>query len=262
MKKLLFSVSALLIVVMTHAVYATEKASPLNSEAVTQLLDQELQQYIDQVTTLRGKELIAAADIISGAGRTDPALYDAVESKLTELKELHYADKKNKLLSREVNSLMRTLGSISPKSSTIISELLEGSHSRGIRNRAVRLLPKLSWYDSRNEIMMKSVDFDNGDNLMAYRFYNLVDSELATMVRWASEEIARRKGTEQFVYDRMYDVINKHYKTQNPVMLDAVAWNCKIVKLYDTQQATQILNPIIAGGGYHKKINKYCNPAK
>lgn len=221
-------------------------------------LQAELDTYKNQIETLRGQPLIDVADLITGSGLNDSTLYVAVETKLNSLIAEHRAKPKDKLVAEEVNAMMRTLGSMNLKSEAVINNLLQTSTSRGIRNRAVRLLPKLVWFHERNLLMQKPDFYEPGQDLMTHRYLNLIISDDPRNSRWAAEEIYRRGGAEPVVYRKMAEILaQQQLAIKDDVHLDSLAWFCKILATYDAANSAELLSSIRTNPRTDKKLKKY-----
>ena len=237
--------------------YAEETNHGTNSD-LQEKLQAEVDGYIAKVGTLRGDRLIQTADLITGAGLSDARLYSAVESKVNALVDEHQTNPKGKMIAKELNAMMRALGSMDPKSKEIISNLLENSTSRGIRNRAVRLLPKLNWFAKRNKVMQKPDFYQPGQDLMTYRYLNLITSDDPQISRWGAEEINRSGGAEQVVFRKMAEIIDQQkLNIRNDIHLDSLAWFCKILRKFDLSNSRELLNSIRNNPSTHKKLKKY-----
>lgn len=156
----------------------------------------------------RGTTLMQAADIITGSGLSDPELYAAVEQKAKILIAEHKADPENDVVANELNDVMRALGAMNLSSKDLIEPLIKGATSRGVRERALRLVPKLYWYQQRNLVMQKAEFYEPGQDLMTHRYINLLVSDDPTFGRWALEELTRRGGTrDSIVYKKMGEIL-------------------------------------------------------
>lgn len=252
MKKLL---SVFSIVLCAFAL--TVNADVANSD-LAKRVEVETNDYIQKINTLRGQPLIDIADLISGSGLNDSKLYAAVEVKLNALEGEHTADPKNKLVAEELNAVMRALGSMGTKALTTVDRILNTSTSRGVRERAVRLQPKLGWYEQRDVIMQKTDSYAPGQDLMTYRFINLIVSDDPSNGRWAAEEIVRRNGAEPIVYRKMAEVLEKQYlDIKSDVHLDELAWFSKLLSRYDGANSKEILTTIKNNPATNKKLVKY-----
>lgn len=224
-------------------------------------LDAELAAYKQQIETLGGEQLIKSADLITGSGLSDPALYAVVEAKTKLLISEHQANPKNKVVAEQLNALIRTLGSMSKNSRDLIIGLVESSSSRGIRNRAHRLHPKLDWFAQRNLVMQQTDTYQPGQDLMTHRYLNLLSSNDYTFGRWALEELDRRGGAEPIVYKKMGEILTREkHAIKNDVHLDYLAWICKLLSRYDSVASADILKSIQndpAKDRNFKKLKKY-----
>ncbi|MDO8342178.1 MAG: hypothetical protein Q7T48_03170 [Cellvibrio sp.] len=224
-------------------------------------LQAELDTYKQEIATLRGEALIKSADLITGSGLSDPALYSVVEAKTKSLISEHEAKPKDNVVADELNSLIRALGSMSKNSRDLIIGLVESSSSRGIRNRAHRLHPKLDWFAQRNNIMQKADSYQPGQDLMTHRYLNLLADSDYTFGRWALEELDRRGGAEPIVYKKMGEILARDkFAIKNAVHLDYLAWICKLLSRYDATNSAELLKSIQndpSKDKYMKKLKKY-----
>ena len=78
---------------------------------------------------------------------------------------------------------------------------------------------------------------------------------------WAMEEMGRRGGAEQVVYDKMREILAQEKSTiKNNVHLDYLAWICKLLSQYDATNSAELLNSIKndpAEDKSTKKLKKY-----
>ncbi len=229
-----------------------------NASDLAKRIDAEINDYIQKIESLRGQPLIDAADLITGSGLNSPKLYTAVEAKLNLLESEHTADPKNKIVANELNSVMRTFGSMGSQASGSVDHILKTSTSKGVRERALRLLPKLSWFEQRNNLMQKPDFYKPGQDLMTYRFLNLIASNDPQNGRWAAEEIVRRNGAEPIVYQKIAEVLEQQYTNiKSDEHLDELAWFCKLLSRYDSQNSGQLLKTIKQNPVTNKKLVKY-----
>jgi hypothetical protein len=242
--------------ILSCGVQAQTATSDLQSR-----LQVELDTYKQEVETLRGEQLIKSADLITGSGLSDPALYAVVEAKTKLLISEHEAKPKDKVVAEELNSMIRALGSISKDSRDLIVGLVESSSSRGIRNRAHRLHPKLDWFAQRNAIMQKADTYQPGQDLMTHRYLNLLVDSDYTYGRWALEELDRRGGAEPIVYKKMGEILARDKSAiKNAVHLDYLAWICKLLSRYDATNSADLLKSIQndpSSDKNFKKLKKY-----
>ena len=221
-------------------------------------LKNEVDAYILQINSLSGKELIAAADLITGSGVSDSRLFDVVEKKVTALFEQHKSTPRDKDVARELSAMLRTMGAMSNQSEALIQRILSEAKSRGVRNRAKRMLPKLSWFMRRNEVMQNAAPYQEGQDIMTHRFFNLVVSDDPTLNRWAAEEMFRRGGSEPVVYKAMAEKVSKEmHAIKNDIHLDALAWFCKTLREYDLPNSAALLTTVSGHPNTHKKLRKY-----
>ena len=236
--------------------YAQAAASDL-----AERLQAEVNAFKSEIESSRGHKLIGVADRLTGTGLSDPALYAVVEAKTKALMSEHQAKPKDKMVAEELNSIIRALGSMGTGSRDLIVDLVENSSSRGIRNRAHRLHPKLDWFAQRNSIMQKPDYYQPGQDLMTYRYLNLLDSSDYTFGRWALEELDRRGGAEPLVYAKMRDILAQGKESiKSPVHLDYLAWICKLLSRYDADNSRELLTSIkndSRSDKYFKKLKKY-----
>lgn len=226
-------------------------------------LQTEINTFKTEIETLRGQQLIDSADRLTGTGLSDPALYIIVDAKTKSLIEEHTAKPKDKLVAEELNSMIRALGSMSTKSRDLIIGLVESSSSRGIRNRAHRLHPKLDWFAQRNLIMQKPDFYQPGQDLMTHRYLNLLASDDASMGRWALEELDRRGGSEPIVYAKMREILSQQKSNiKNNIHLDYLAWICKLLSRYDSANSADLLKSIQNDPSNDKNIKKLKKYAK
>ncbi len=237
------------------------------TQAATSDLPARLQAEIDnfktEIESLRGQQLIGSADRLTGAGISDPSLYTVVETKTKSLINEHAEKPKDKLVAEELNAMIRALGSMSTKSRDLIIGLVEGSSSRGIRNRAHRLHPKLDWFASRNVIMQKPDFYQPGQDLMTHRYLNLLASDDASMGRWGLEELDRHGGAEPVVYEKMREILSQQKNTiKNDIHLDYLAWICKLLSKYDAANSAELLKSIQNDPTDDKNVRKLKKYAK
>lgn len=244
----------LLLCCLTSNIQAVENDLPSRLQA-------EADQFKQDIETLRGQQLIDAADLLTGTGLTDQALYETVKAKTTSLISEHEAMPKEKLIAEELNAMMRAMGSMNIESSSIIVGLVDSSTSRGVRNRAHRLHPKLQWFAQRNAIMQKPDYYKPGQDLMTHRYINLLTSNDSTMGRWALEEIDRRRGAEKAVYSKMREILEKDKESiKDDTHLDYLAWICKLLGRYDRNDSATLLQSIQndkRNDKYFKKLKKH-----
>ena len=235
-----------------------------NTNGLQSRLDNETSSFVEKINQQHDKELIKTADLIAGTGITDQKLFDALEVKINDTIEQYSTSKgKGKRdLARELNALMRAIGAVGAgkdETITIINSIRGASNSSGIRNRAHRLVPKLSWYKSRNKIMGSPENYQPNQKLMTHKFANLVASNQPRMGRWAAEEIFRRRGSEEIVYMKMMEALEKGKYTTDPVKIDMLSWYSKTLKKYysESESASELLSNISNDGIVHKKLRRY-----
>lgn len=246
------------LVLFSLAITANAENINANASDLAKRIDAESSGYIQKIESLRGQALIDAADLVTGSGLNSPKLYSAVEAKLNLLEAEHSADPKNKIVANELNAVMRTLGSMGSQAAGAVDHILKTSTSKGVRERALRLLPKLSWFEQRNNLMQKPDFYQPGQDLMTYRFLNLIASDDPQNGRWAAEEIGRRNGTEAIVYRKMAEVLEQQYMAiKSDDHLDELAWFCKLLSRYDSQNSTELLRKIKQNPATNKKLVKY-----
>lgn len=220
-------------------------------------LQAELDTYKQEIETLRGEPLIKSADLITGSGLSDPALYAVVEAKTKLLISEHEAKPKDKVAANELNAMIRALGSMSKSSRDLILGLVESSSSRGIRERAHRLHPRLDWFVQRNVIMQKADTYQPGQDLMTHRYLNLLTDEDYAMGRWGLEELDRRGGAEPIVYKKMGEILAQGKSAiKNPLHLDYLAWICKLLSRYDATNSADLLKSIQNDPSKDKNMKK------
>ncbi len=252
MKKLL-GVFGVVLFALSIVVNAEVESSDLAKRT-----EAETSGYLLKIESLRGQQLIDAADAISGSGLNDSKLYSVIEAKLNVLDAEHASDPKNKLVAEELNSVMRALGSMGAKASSTVDRILKTSSSRGVRERAVRLIPKLSWYEQRNAVMQKADYYAPDQDFMTHRFINLILSDDPSNGRWAAEEIVRHNGTQPIVYRKMAEVLEQQYlNIKSDVHLDELAWFCKLLSRYDGKDSAGVLTTIKQNPATNKKLVKY-----
>ncbi len=238
-----------LIVFFTKNVFAD-----LNS-----LVEAEIEMFKDGIQNKFGHELIDLADLLTGTGLTDEKLFRLVEERTKSEYSAHLFSPRDKYVARNLNALVRAYASFGREESRdFIVDLVDTSNSRGVRNRAHRLHPKLDWFKQRNKLMQNRNYYKEGQDLMTHRYMSLVKSSDSRMRRWAAEEIKRRGGTEQIVYLAMGEILKEEGKNiRSNVHLDALAWFCRILAKYDTENHKELLLAIQKDSGYHKKLQKY-----
>lgn len=224
-------------------------------------LQAELDTYKQEIATLNGEALITSADLITGSGLSDPALYTVVEARTKLLISQHHATPKDDGVARELNAMIRALGSMNPNSRELIVDLVESSHSRGVRERAHRLHPRLDWFTRRNTIMQKADNYQPGQDLMTHRYLNLLTDVDYAMGRWGLEELDRRGGAEPIVYKKMGEILTQGKSAiKSPLHLDYLAWICKLLSRYDATNSAELLKSIQndpSKDKYMKKLKKY-----
>lgn len=226
-------------------------------------LQTEVNTFKTEIETLRGQQLIAVADRLTGTGLSDPGLYAVVEAKTKLLISEHEANPKDKTVAEELNSMIRTLGSMGTSSRDMIAGLVKSSKSRGVRERALRLQSQMDWYVQRNTIMQKTDLYQPGQDLMTYRYLNLLTSGDPAMGRWGMEELERRKGAEPVVYDKMREILAAEKSAiKDGVHLDYLAWICKLLVRYDAANSTELLKSIQNDPGQDRNIKKLKKYAK
>ncbi|HEY6529509.1 MAG TPA: hypothetical protein VIZ65_12510 [Cellvibrionaceae bacterium] len=210
------------------------------------------------VESERGTTLMHTADIIAGSGLSDAELYAAVESKTKMLVAEHKADPKNDVVANELNDMMRAMGSMNVNSKDLVSSLIDGASSRGVRERALRLVPKLSWYEHRNRVMQNPEFYEPGQDLMSHRYINLLLSEDPTFGRWALEELTRREGAkDSIVYKKMNEILQaQKTNIKSDDHLDFLAWICKTLRRYDVANSAVVLNSISNDTSKDKNMRK------
>ena len=222
-------------------------------------LTQEIARFEDGIENKQGPELIAEADLLTGRGFTDPNLYEVVEKRTKEEYARHLASPRDKQIARNLNSLVRAYGSFgNTDSQAFIQSLVSTAKSRGVRNRAHRLHPKLGWFKKRNELMQNKAYYNDDQKLMTHRFMGLILSNDYSYRRWGSEEINRLGGSEDIVYQAMANTLREEAKNiQNDLHLDSLAWFCKILARYDSANQKELLTMITSDKNYHRKLRKY-----
>lgn len=226
-------------------------------------LQAELDTYKQEIETLSGEPLIKSADLITGSGLSDPALYAVVEAKTKALISEHEAKPRDNVVEEELNAMIRALGSMSKNSRDLIIGLVESSSSRGIRNRAHRLHPKLDWFAQRNTVMQKTDTYQPGQDLMTHRYLNLLADSDYTFGRWALEELDRRGGGEPIVYKKMGEILaQEKSEIKNAVHLDYLAWICKVLARYDATNSAELLKSIQNDPNKDKNMKKLKKYAK
>lgn len=229
---------------------------------VNPLLEAEVHRYKSELEQKSGKDLIVLADLLSGSGIGDDELYEVVESRTKQEFEYHVENPKDRVSAKVLNSLLRAYASFGREESrSFLVGVVEKSKSRGVRNRAHRLQPKLGWYAERNKLMQDFSGYKAGEDLMTQRYINLLASDDDRLGRWAAEEIDRRKGAENRVYQTLAALIEKNAlaasSKPSAVRLDAYAWYCKILARYDAENNKDLLLEIQKNKSYHKKLKKY-----
>ncbi len=232
--------------------------SPAAQADLTERLRVEAEGFKHDIATLHGESLVEAANIIVGSGVSDPDLYKVVDAKVNEVYQEHLRSPKDKNIALELVSLIRAYASIDPQSRSLLEQILNVSKYRAVRERAVRLLPKLYWFAQRNSLMQKPDFYEPGQDLMTYRFMNLITSNDPVMRRYAAEEINRRKGAEPAVYQKMAEKLEKDkHSIGEGVDLDAYAWFCRILRDYDRQKWSQLLSALTNDPSVNKKIKRF-----
>lgn len=220
-------------------------------------LQAELDTYKQEIETLRGEPLIKSADLITGSGLSDPALYAVVDARTKLLISQHHAAPKDDGVARELNAMIRALGSMNPNSRELIVDLVENSHSRGVRERAHRLHPRLDWFVRRNTIMQKADNYQSGQDLMTHRYLNLLTDDDYAMGRWGLEELDRRGGAEPIVYKKMGEILMQGKSAiKSPLHLDYLAWICKLLSRYDATNSAELLKSIQSDPSKDKNMKK------
>ncbi len=257
MKKVFLSIIALS-TMLSFGSFVQAASSTMQSD-LSERLRVEKEGFIKDISTQNAEGLINTADLISGSGLSDKDLYAAVENRINEKHQDFLSNPKNDTVAKEINALMRALASIDPKAGDFIQKMDE-STSRGIRERAVRLLPKLYWFGQRNALMQRTDFYEPGQNLMTYRLMNLIASDDPLMRRYGSEEINRRNGAEPIIYKKMAERLEKDRTVVNnsgAIAIDAYSWFCRILRDYDRQNSQPILSSIVNDPAINSKIKKY-----
>lgn len=257
MKHLIHSILALCLV-FSHTVFSADTHA-VKSDNLKTRLQNELDGFYKAIQENTGSSLIVTADKISGAGLDDDKLFKLVDKKLNELLKQHLATPKNNEISLQINALLRSYVSSGKKESLIWADrLLNESKSRGVRNRALRIKNKLSWYQQRNAIMQNPEYYAPSQELMTHRFLNLLNSEDLPLARWGAEEIGRNGGSEAVVFDHMRAYVDSNArKTLTNLELDLIAWYCKTLKKFDLEKSKALLQGLSGDKSVHKKIRKY-----
>ena len=186
-------------------------------------------------------------------------MYEQLEAEVEKSFNRHLANKKDKLEAQVLNSLIRAYASMGyPESEAWVVKLREDSKSRGVRNRAHRLVRKIDWFNLRNKYMNKVEYYEPEQKLMTHRYLGLINSGTPTLMRWAAEEINRQHGAEPEVYEAIRKVLKADvHSVQGDTHLDALAWFCKILKKFDLNDSKELLQTIAKDPKTHKKIVKY-----
>jgi hypothetical protein len=220
-------------------------------------LQTEVDEFKKAIESSRGAPLISAADLLTGTGLSDLSLYAIVEEKTKSLIAMHKSHPKDNAIAEEVAAMIRAMASMNTQSHNLIVDLVQSSSSRGLRNRAHRLAPKLNWFEKRNKIMQIPDSYQPGQDLMTHRYLNLLASGDYTLGRWALEEIERRGGAEPTVYEKMREILNRDKSSiQNDIHLDYLAWICKLLSRYDAAGSRELLSSIENDPSKNKQIRK------
>ncbi len=223
------------------------------------LLGDEVNGFKNGMKVKQDAELIALANLLVGSGITDDELYSIVEKRTKDEYSKHISNPRAKQVAKTFNALIRAYGSFGrSESRDFLINVVSSSRSRGVVGRAQRLYPKLAWFKKRNELMQDKTYYKEGQALMTHRFLGLVNDSDPTMRRWASEEIKRRGGTDGVVYNVMANTLKEEGKSiKSNSHLDSLAWYCKILAKYSSQEHGDLLLAIQSDSGYHKKLKKY-----
>lgn len=256
MKKLLNTTKLLFVAIFFFSLGAQSAIA-----SVEERIKAEIATFKEDIQTESSVKLITTADLITGSGLSDEALYKVVEARTKQAYEAHMANPKDKQLARDLNALVRAYASFGKSDSRdFIVNLVSTSKSRGVRNRAHRLHPKLYWFKKRNELMQDTTYYKEDQDLMTHRFMGLVKSEDPTLRRWAAEEIVRRGGTEEMVYTAMDEILKAEAgDIKSDMHLDSLAWFCKILARYDLENHKETLLSIQNDPKSHKKLKKYAS---
>lgn len=223
---------------------------------------EEADQYLVELKQSQGKALISVADKISGFGVESPELTAWLKTKAGSLLAQNVQDPRNKDVARELNAVMRAYGSMgySSDSERLVQQALDTSPSRGVRNRAIRLLPKLHWFSERNKMMSSMMYYKPEQKVETHRFMALLSSNSPTFRRYGAEEINRSGGAEPEVYALMAKILEKDKYVQAGVDLDAVAWYAKVLSTYAKNDYQELLRSIKGDKAVSKKLKKYTKP--
>lgn len=221
-----------------------------------------ISEFAAGLQTKRGQALIDLADEISSTAIVTPELTARLKSLTESLLEEQILNG-DKTVANELNSVMRAYASMgaSSEAKSLIQRTLDTSTSRGVRNRALRLLPKLDWYAKRNQIASDATYYKPEQKIETHRLLGWLADSDPTLQRYAMEEIGRNGGAEKAVYELIAKKLDENrYWNTGGNELDAIAWMAKTLSNYARSDYKELLTSIKQDKKVNKKVKKYTNP--
>ncbi|BCD97365.1 hypothetical protein [Marinagarivorans cellulosilyticus] len=268
MKTLPFALCAFMVLAPIHAL-AEQKTIAKAEQSKDSLVAQrdlrnkeQADQYLTELNRAQGAALIDIANKISGSGVVTPELTATLKAKTASLLAANIEYAKNKDTARELNAVMRAYGAMgySAEAERLIQKVLDTSPSRGVRNRAVRLIPKLHWFSERNSIMKSMMYYKPEQAIETHRLMALLSSDSPIFRRYGAEELNRQGGADSEAYALMAKILEKDKYVQSGDALDAMAWYAKVLSIYAKSDYRDLLLAIKNDKAVSKKLRKYTKP--
>lgn len=235
---------------------------PLSTFAVEtdKQLQQEIDQYIQELNNAKGNELADVGNRLEGSGLSDERLFGTVKTLLVEKHQQQMTgSNKDKVVIHQVVTLLRTLASSGDyQYIQTLQRILEESDNRAIRNRAKHVTKKIGFYSSRNTIMQNMSTHRDNQSLHSTRLMNLLNNDNYIMRRYAAEVIVRQKSAEPVVQELIAKQLEENLHLNNTKLkIDTLAWYCKALGTVNKEKYFDMLTSISTDKSISSKIRKH-----
>jgi len=218
----------------------------------------EVNQYIEMLTSGTLNKKIEAAKIVERSGYSDPKLFDLIEQELLG----QYLTAENSVQIDYMAWLCKALASsgVERYKSTLV-KVMDTANNKKIQRYAEQSLERFDDYSRRRKIISDNKYAAKGRDPEVARLMNMLASDVMNVKRDAAKIISRNSYSDPELYKLINtELLEGYNKFDDNVSIDTMAWLCQALASSGDANYKNTLNKI-ADTTEHQKLAKYAAKA-
>lgn len=206
---------------------------------------EEVDKYLNMLSSDSSKTRIDASKYISRSGLTDPKLFNFVEKKLLEEYQSNVTDPKH---IDEMAWLCKALASSGNEEyRSTLQEVIDKTSSAKLKKYAKQSINLIKEHARKNKIFAESAYSEDGMSPQAARYMSMLKSGEIPMIKDAAKNLYRNRIDDQRVYDTASEVLLEMFrqKSSTSQKTDTMSWLCKALGASGISKYKDILDTII-----------------